>query len=290
MISPRARADCHVHVVGDPARYPQVATRPYLAGPAPLAELRRQGAAHGISRFVIAQASFYGSDNTLLLESLDALSGNGRGVAVVDPATAQEEQLSMLHRRGIRGLRINLYSRQVGQDFAPLDRVFAAQADLARAMGWHVEVIAALGMVLENVALIANAGVWVVLDHYGLVGRLTPESAAGRQFLDLLRRGHVWVKLSAPYRLSGNPLDTRPDPAWLSAILEAAPDRCVWGSDWPHTPPPEQHLGADSPAPYRAIDYGTLVDHFLSALPAADLAERIFIRNPARLYDFPDPG
>ncbi len=287
MIPASLRCDCHVHIAGDPARYPQVATRPYLAGPAPLATLRERGAIRGITRFAIVQASFYGTDNTLLLESLDALDGRGRAVAVVDPAATSRDGLAAFHRRGVRGLRINLYSHQVGREFARLDRAFAAQAALAREMGWHVEVIASLATVLENVELLATADVPVVLDHYGLVGGVTPESGEGRRFLDLLRRGPLWMKLSAPYRLSGDVRDTRPSAAWLRSILDVAADRCVWGSDWPHTPPPEQHRGAALPAPWRDISYMDLVDHFLAALPSAELAERILVRNPVRLYDFP---
>lgn len=280
------RCDCHVHIAGEIKRYPQIATRPYLAGSAPLSDLQKLGAISGIARFVIVQASFYGADNTLLLESLDELDGRGRGVAVVDPADISWETLAAFHRRGIRGLRVNLYSHQVGREFAPLDRVFAAQAILARERGWHVEVIASLATVLENFELLADADVPVVLDHYGLVGGVAPASAEGQRFLDLLRRDHIWMKLSAPYRLSGVSVDTRPDAAWLGAILDVAADRCVWGSDWPHTPPPEQHHGASLVAPWRDISYADLVDHFIAALSSAKLAERILARNPVRLYDF----
>lgn len=284
------RCDCHVHIAGYISRYPQVPTRPYLAGSAPLEKLQKLGAARDVTRFVVVQASFYGTDNTLLLESLDALDGRGRGVAVVDLAAISRETLAALHRRGVRGLRINLYSHQIGREFARLDRVFAAQAALARERGWHVEVIASLPAVLENFDLLAYADVPVVLDHYGLIGGVAPESGEGRRFLDLLRRGHLWMKLSAPYRLSGELHDTHPDARWLAAILDVAADRCLWGSDWPHTPPAEQHRGAAIPAPWRDISYADLVDHFLSALPSTELAERILVRNPARLYDFPSEG
>jgi predicted TIM-barrel fold metal-dependent hydrolase len=97
---------------------------------------------------------------------------------------------------------------------------------------------------------------------------------------------HVWVKLSAPYRLAGGPLRTHPDWAWLAAMLAAAPSRCVWGSDWPHPPPHEKQVGADVVVPYREISYARLVDDFLAALPSPDFAEPIMTENPARLYGF----
>jgi predicted TIM-barrel fold metal-dependent hydrolase len=100
-----------------------------------------------------------------------------------------------------------------------------------------------------------------------------------------MARPHIWTKLSAPYRSAVNPLETKPDPVWLAAILSRAAERCIWGSDWPHTPPPELQSGNAIPLAYRALRYEDVVDDFLCALPA-NLAERIMIRNPAALYGF----
>src|SRR5436190_15413493 len=104
------RCDCHVHIVGPADRYPQVPDRSYLAALAPVAALKRLGATRGISRFVIVQPSFYGADNSATLDALDALGGQGRGVAVIDPGATSSDTLAAYHRRGVRGLRINLYS------------------------------------------------------------------------------------------------------------------------------------------------------------------------------------
>jgi len=104
--------------------------------------------------------------------------------------------------------------------------------------------------------------------------------------LKLLAMPHVWIKLSAPYRVSANQLATRPDPAWLAAILAVAPDRCVWGSDWPHTPPHEEQFGSAVLGVYRNLRYETLVDDFIVAVGSIELTERIFADNPARLYEF----
>src|SRR4249919_1814308 len=104
------RCDCHVHIVGPADRYPQVPERTYVAGEAPVETLKRLGATRGISRFVIVQPSFYGADNSATLDALDALGGQGRGVAVIDPKTTSPDTLDAYHQRGVRGLRINLYS------------------------------------------------------------------------------------------------------------------------------------------------------------------------------------
>src|SRR5437016_5188261 len=104
------RCDSHVHVVGPIGRYPQVPERTFTAGVAPVERLQKLGAARGIARFVIVQPSFYGFDNSATLDALDTLGGNGRGVAVIDPVATSAATLADYDRRGVRGLRINLYS------------------------------------------------------------------------------------------------------------------------------------------------------------------------------------
>jgi predicted TIM-barrel fold metal-dependent hydrolase len=280
------RCDSHVHIVGSADRYPQVPERTYLAGAAPVATLKRLGVARGITRFVIVQPSFYGADNSATLDALDELGEHGRGVAVIDPKTASPDTLAAFHRCGVRGLRINLYSPIKAPGGDTLEAAFAATAEAARAMGWHVQVIAPLPVLLANTDTLAKAPVPVVIDHYGLYGDRRPESADGRRLLDLVALPHVWVKLSAPYRHDRGPLNTKPDREWLAAMLAAAPGRCVWGSDWPHPPAHEQQKEAWLEAPYRALSYETLVDDFLAALPSSDWADRIMHENAARLYGF----
>jgi predicted TIM-barrel fold metal-dependent hydrolase len=280
------RCDCHVHIVGPAQEYPQVPERTYLAGLAGVETLKALGAARGIDRFVVVQPSFYGADNSATLDALDALEGRGRGVAVIDPRATPQETLAAMHRRGVRGLRINLYSPIKAPGGDTLEAAFAATAAAARAMNWHVQVIAPLPVLLGNASVLWQTPVRVVIDHYGLYGGARPDSAEGRRLLALAARPHVWIKLSAPYRHDRGPLNVRPDRQWLAALIAAAPDRCVWGSDWPHPPPHEQHKGPAAEAPYRALVYETLVDEFLSALPSAAAAERIMGANAAQLYGF----
>jgi predicted TIM-barrel fold metal-dependent hydrolase len=279
------RCDSHVHIVGDPARYKQAPGRTYLAGLAHLDDLRQRGATRGIGRFVIVQPSFYGPDNSATLDALDRLGAQGRGVAVVYPATPRAA-LDDMARRGVRGVRLNLYSPAAGRDIRNMEQSFAAMDAIARTMGWHVEVIAPIAVLAGGAGVIERAQVPVVIDHYGLYGSERPDTAQGRALLALMRLPHVWMKLSAPYRVSDNPLETKPDASWLAAVLDAAPERCVWGSDWPHTPPHELCKGPEISVPYREIDYRETVDDFLAAVGSATLAERIMTNNPARLYGF----
>jgi predicted TIM-barrel fold metal-dependent hydrolase len=280
------RCDSHVHIVGPADVYPQSPTRTYLAEAAPLDKLRAIAATRRIDRFVIVQPSFYGADNTMLLESLDALDGRGRGIVVVDPAAVAKATLANYAARGVCGLRLNLYSPMGNVDRVRMATIFAAMAELALAMSWHIEVIAPIEVLGRDVEVLARAPVPVVIDHYGVFGHNAPASAAGRQLLGLLRHPHVWMKLSAPYRVSDDPLDTKPNPQWLAAILEIAEKRCVWGSDWPHTPAHDAQRGAAVAVGHRPIAYEKLVDDFTAALGSDALTEMIMCDNPARLYGF----
>jgi predicted TIM-barrel fold metal-dependent hydrolase len=279
------RCDSHVHVIGPADRYPQSAARTYLAEPAPLQRLCGLGARRDIDRFVIVQPSFYGTDNAMLLESLDALGGRGRGVAVVDPTGVSKDTLADFAARGVRGLRLNLYSPK-GRDRSRMAVLLADLAKLANAKNWHLQVIAPIEVLVQEVATLSRAAVPVVIDHYGVFGHNAPTSAAGRQLIDLLQLPHVWMKLSAPYRVSDDPLDTKPNPEWLAAILAVAKARCVWGSDWPHTPAHDAQKGANVVTPHRMISYERLVDDFVTALGSAELTDMIMRDNPARLYGF----
>jgi predicted TIM-barrel fold metal-dependent hydrolase len=280
------RCDCHVHIVGPIEDYPQVPDRTYLAGVASVAALKELGATRGIDRFVIVQPSFYGADNAMTLDALDDLGGKGRGVAVIDPARTSPDTLAVFHDCGVRGLRINLYSPIKPPGGDTLEAAFAANAAAARRHGWHVQVIAPLPNLLPHADLLAKSSVPVVIDHYGLYGDKRPDSAEGRRLLDLVRLPHVWVKLSAPYRHDRGPLNIVPDREWIAALLTAAPDRCVWGSDWPHTPPHALPTDGATALPYRALSYERLVDDFVAAVGSQALAERIMRDNPARLYGF----
>ena len=138
-------------------------------------------------------------------------------------------------------------------------------------MGWHVEVIAPIAILAEAAGVLGRANVTVVIDHYGVYGHSTPDSADGRVLLDLVALPHVWMKLSAPYRVSDDPLNTRPDPAWLAAILDRGRERCVWGSDWPHTPGHDAQHGPDVAGVQRPLPYSRLVDDFIGALGSDEL-------------------
>ena len=281
--------DCHVHIVGTSDRFPQTSQASYVAPPATVESLRAVAEPLGVSRFVIVQPSFYGTDNSCLFEALDQLGDFGRGVAVVDAASTKASILKSYNQRGIRGLRLNFYSTPIADVNRKLERSLAETLDILPRDTWHVEIIARDGTLAAAAPIMAKAEVPLVIDHYGLPGDEGPESPAGRALLELISMPHVWVKLSAPYRCSADPLATLPPSRWLTALVQTAPDRCVWASDWPHTPPRDDAPRENKMLPYRKIAYEKLFDDFLGAVASSDLAQRILIENPTRLYGFPDP-
>jgi predicted TIM-barrel fold metal-dependent hydrolase len=239
-----------------------------------------------VRRYVLVQPSFYGTDNSYIFQGLEALGDLGRAVVVVDPDNFSPNQIDCYARRGVCGIRVNQYSRFNPLGANPLEDVVSRFMAQLPSSGWHLEVIAPLPKLIQAAGMIGHATVPIVIDHYGLPEDVTPESDTGRCLLDLLALPHVWIKLSAPYRTLPDPLATRPPAAWLEAFLQAAPDRCVWGSDWPHPPLRENQTDANQTVPYRPLDYARLFGDFLDAIPSAEIAERVLFANPMRLYGF----
>ena len=278
--------DCHVHIVGPISRFPQSAERHYTAGLAAAETLRALAALAGVSHFVLVQPSFYGMDNSCVLETLDSLNGNGRGVIVIDPGAATPAHLEEYERRGVCGVRLNFYSKVSPLASAGFSNALQKFMKVLPRANWHAEVIATLPTLVSIAETIRHSTLPIVIDHYGLPEDAAPDSHLGRTLLDLLRLPHVWMKLSAPYRVVHNPVATIPPAECLAALLEVAPDRCVWGSDWPYAPPRKDQTDKTVTIPYRNISYAQALADFIAALPDAAVAECILVSNPARLYGF----
>ena len=278
--------DSHVHIVGPTSRFPQSDERHYTAGFANMETLRDLATPTGVSRYVLVQPSFYGTDNTCALETLEVLKGNGRGVVVIDTAAVTSAQLEEYDRRGVCGVRLNFYSKVSPLASAGFSNALQQFINVLPGAKWHAEVIATLPTLVSIAETIRHSTLPIVIDHYGLPEDAAPDSNLGRTLLDLLRLPHVWMKLSAPYRVVHNPVATIPPAEWLAALLETAPDRCVWGSDWPYAPSRKDQTDKSVAIPYRNISYPQALADFIDALPDAALAERILVSNPARLYGF----
>lgn len=280
-----AICDCHVHVIGPKSRYPLAARRTYTPADAPVGALVAMMKRLCLGRVVIVQPSVYGTDNACMLDALAALGGKARGVAVL-PAKVSGATLDDLHRRGIRGLRVNIASTGA----ATADKIearLAAAAALCVRNGWHVQVFLPAQAIAPLAPTFRNLPVPVVVDHFGLVSPADLKGNAVETLRALLAEERAWVKLSAPYRLAADPADPRIGNL-ARLFADANPEQVVWASDWPHTP---AHGTAathdDAELPYRDVDTRALlaaVDTWLPDNPRQ--RRRLLVDNPARLYGF----
>lgn len=269
-VPPPGAIDAHCHVFGPQAAFPFSAKAKYHpadAGPEMLFALRDR---LGFARSVIVQASCHGTDNSASLAAIAASNGTARGVAMVDPAIGADE-LDALHDGGMRGVRFNFLKRLV--DDAPKDAFLA----LARRLpaGWHVVVYFEADALMELRPFLDAIPVPLVVDHMGRPDVAQgPEGADMRAFRALLdSRDDIYFKASCPDRLDPA------GPPWASFAAAVAPlvadypDRCLWGTDWPH------------PNMQDAIpDDGALVDMIPHIAPTAALQTKLLVANPARLY------
>lgn len=289
---PRGTTDAHVHVF-DPVRYAYTAQRTYTPGAATVASLIERHAALGFERAVLVQPSVYGTDNACLLDALAKLGPRrSRGIAVVDLAAATRAELHALHDGGVRGVRLNLAVRQE-RDAAHASSELMQAAGAIDLPGWCVQVHCAAGF-LPAVADAAPAmHVPLVLDHFGglRASDARPGSAALRALLELLGSGRVYVKLSAFYRASSDSPHHGDLAPLARTLVQARPDRLLWGSDWPHTgggggrtrgiEPDLRHI-----EPFRDVDLVASLAALRSWAGDEATLQRVLVTNPAELYGF----
>jgi len=264
---PPGACDCHVHVFGPPERYPFAPDRAYTPPEASFQSYRAVMRDLGLNRAVLVQPSVYGTDNRAMLRAMRLAGPTVRGVAVI--GAQDEDDLAAV---GVRGLRINTLFPGA-PDIDDLDELAARIAPF----GWHLQMLIDVAKSPDFVKRLGRLPAPTVIDHLGQMPAGTgPDHPGFQRLLGLLREGRTWVKLSAPYRLNvrgGPPYDdVRP---LAEAVLEAAPDRVVWGSDWPHP-------AIEGPRPHPA----RLLNPLFDWVDDADLAHRVLVDNPARLYGF----
>ncbi len=283
---PENAADCHMHVFGPFDRFPLAPERAYNVDEAPLEAHERMKSQVGLERTVLVQASGCGTDNRALLSALARLGRRGRAVAVVDLQTPLHE-LERLHAAGVRGARLNLYTlgSRYGSDPAQLIEQFARRL---APLQWHLQLLIESAAVAALEPVLARSPVDIVLDHMGL-----PEAGQGvvqagfQALLRLVGSGRVWAKLSGADRVTRQSGQLRDAIPFMQALAAAAPDRLVWGSDWPNTGFHSRQQVADGAIlPHRELDAGELLDLLAEAVPDAGLRHAILTRNPEHLYGF----
>ena len=269
--APPGACDCHMHIY-DAQRFPPSRPGSRMQANAGVADYRRLQQRIGTTRTVVVQPAAYGTDNRVTLDAIAGL-GNARGVAVVWPDVGDGE-LRALDAGGVRGIRFTVFDPATA--VTRIDMI----EPLARRMadiGWHVQIHMRGDQIVANADLLRRLPSTIVIDHMGRVPLTEGATHAAFGIVrELIDKGNTWVKLSGAYQ------DTRIGPpsyadatALARAYVAAAPERLVWGSDWPH--PTER----DKP------DDALLFDLLSEWAPDATTRRRILVDNPQALYGFP---
>jgi len=268
--APPNSCDCHHHIYGSQYKVdPRSTLRP---GDASVEDYRGFQKKIGTTRNVVVQPSTYGTENAPTLDAVAAFGPTARAVVVVDTSITDAE-LKRMHEQGARGIRFNL-----AQAGATTPEMIEPLAKRINALGWHIQINAPAAKIMEVMPILETVPTPIVFDHLAHIpqpeGVNHPLFAQVRKLID---KGKTWVKLSGAYA------DTKIGPpsyadssAVAQAYAKAAPERCVWGSDWPH--PSERE---------KKPDDALLFDLLLAWAPDEKVRHRILVENPAVLYDFP---
>ena len=280
---PAGACDCHVHVFGEPARYPYADNRRYTPGIASVAELDALHRSLGITRTVVVQPSPYGTDNACTLDAVAQMGARARAVAVIDPQI-DDDSLDAMHRRGVRGVRVNLET-EGARDIAAAGKALRDIAARVQAWHWHVQVYADIEVIAGLASDIRALPTPLVVDHFGKTSAaLGPDHPPFKALHGLVADGFAYVKLSAAHRVSTAP-DCEDAGALALALLEANDERLVWGSDWPH--PGGARSEQRSIEPFNDIDDSRALERLVQWIDDERRIRQILVDNPARLYDFP---
>ena len=274
-IVPAGTVDCHAHVFGYADRYPFSPARGYTP---PAASLETYLDLHrvlgNIERAVLTQPSVYGTDNACMMDAVAKMGGRFKAVVAVD-ADVTDKELEILDARGACGVRVNLADKG-GNPFAEI-RAVQRFSERLKDIGWHLEVLIHVDE-FEDLRTTMNAmAVDVSFGHLGYMKTDKGLKHPGFQdFLSLLRDGKGWAKLTGTYRITTSERTPYHDVTpFAQAIIEANPERVVWGTDWPHP----TFIG-------NMPNDGALFDQLVDWAPDAHVREKILVTNPQRLYGF----
>jgi predicted TIM-barrel fold metal-dependent hydrolase len=270
---PPLSSDCQVHVYGDLARYPIRPNSAYT--PYPDATIDAALDMHrtlGISRGVVVQATVHGTDHRILFDALKTAGAAYRGVAIVNDSVSNED-LTRLHAAGVRGARFNFW-RQL--NIAPSADEFRRSIRRISEFGWLAKIHNAGEAWLEIEDLLLEAKLPVVIDHLGHVDLSKGvDQPVFRMFWRLIERGNFWIMASNSDRYSVQERGWDDARAFLSAVIERAPDRTIWCTDWPH-------VQYRKPMPTDT----ELIELLCQATPDLEQRRKVLSENPTRLFGF----
>jgi 2-pyrone-4,6-dicarboxylate lactonase len=275
LVLPRGSIDTHVHIF-EPG-YKLSPGRGYNPPYSTLADLKLLHSTLGVDRVVFTQPSVYGVDNSAILNGMAALNAEtanrARAVVAITMGISDDE-LVTLDRSGVRGVRLNTDNK----GGMPIE--MSAIPDLAARIapfGWHIEFLFPGKDIIELMPTLAAVKVPISIGHFAYQPATAGVLGPGFQALiELTRRGNTWIKISGANRVSETDLPPYDDVKPMAhALIEAAPERIMWGTDWPH---PNKYL-------INPND-GDLVDAFGDWVTDEGMRRKIMLDNPAAFYRF----
>jgi predicted TIM-barrel fold metal-dependent hydrolase len=261
---PAGACDAHFHVF-EPG-YPHVRDPLYTFPDGTVEAYLAMTGVLGIERMVLVQPTFYGTDNSLLADVLKRLGPRCGGVVRIDEDTTDAE-LDAFHDIGVRAIRLDLFARASWPTQEIIDYI-RRMAARATPRGWHLQFYTPGAIVRDLLPFLADLEDTFVIDHMGYMTESDPDFE--RRLLAVLAQGSCWIKLSGPYRVAKDkPLSSVT--LWARALVDARPDRLIWGSDWPHLPDGQR-------------DTGELLNLLADWAGAAESRHSILVDGPARLF------
>jgi 2-pyrone-4,6-dicarboxylate lactonase len=268
---PPLACDSHCHVFGPGTKFPYDPKAAYTPEDAPFEALQELHRRLGIERAVIVHASCHGSDMRVTLDAIARSGGRYRGTAIIDEAYT-EKDFQRMHDGGIRGVRFNFVKHLGGR---PDMGFFNKTIQRLQFFGWHLILHLDAQDLVELESTFRQLPVPFVIDHMGRVKAADGlEQPPFKILLDVMRLENAWVKICGAERVSSNGPPFTDAVPFARALVEAAPDRVLWGTDWPH------------PNVKWMPDDAALVDLFPLMVPELELQRRILVENPASLYGF----
>ena len=273
--APSGACDTHFHVFGPLDRYPVASRSRYEPPCAPLEDYLALARKLGIERLVFVQPSAYGTDNRYMLESMGRVEMPCRGIVDIDENTPDAE-IERLHAQGVRGVRINtspIASYDAARPRELAGRVKTLERRL-KGLGWCLEFLGPGWLTHAMMPLMRELDMDYILCHIGMfLAKDGPEQRGFRDMVDLARDGRCWLKLTAPYRFSTAP-DFPGAKTMVQTLVNAVPDRLIWGSDHPHL------SFADK---VGSVQLFNLLGEWI---PDEGLRRKVLVHNPERLFGF----
>ena len=268
---PPLACDAHCHVFGPAAKFPYDPQAAYVPADAPFEALQQLHKRLGLERAVIVHASCHGADMRVTLDAIARSGGRYRGTAIID-SSYSEKDFERMHEGGIRAVRFNFVRHLGGR---PDMRLFRKTVARLRALDWHLILHLDAQDLIEFEDLFSKLPVPFVIDHMGRVKAADGlEQPPFKTLLVFLKNENAWVKICGAERVSSKGPPFTDAVPFGRALVEAAPDRVLWGTDWPH--PNLTHMPND----------GDLVDLFAQMTDDEAMRRKILVDNPARLYGF----